>query len=97
MESTEIIIQMLDKFILMFGGNYGDFYVGTTDNPDHQLYEVHKIGYVIPFSYKQARDAKAASKIAGHFSAVGCDGTGSDDNDHAVFVYVYKKGPNTNP
>ena len=95
MIDTESIIQELDLFILKFGGIYGDYYVGITDNPVGRFNYDHNIGLANPYIFKEIDKTEAARLIERYFIDLGCDGGGDGPDEGSV--YVYKKGPRTKP
>jgi len=94
MIDTESIIQEFDRFILRFGGNYRNFYIGITDNPVSRLNFDHNIGQANPYLFMEAANNETARMIERYFLDQGCDGGGDEGSG---FVYAYKKGPRTRP
>jgi hypothetical protein len=87
-------------YIKEFGGSFGDYYVGLTDDPQKALFETH--GLVKnrdPWLYKQALSFAAARTVQQYFvDRLHTDGepavAGSEDVD---CVYVYRKSMGTRP
>ena len=87
-------------YIKEFGGDFSDYYVGVTDDPETALFQEHTVDRKKdPWLYKQALTFQAARTAQDYFlSRLKSDGArvieGDDDTD---CVYVYKKSERTTP
>tara|TARA_B100000029_G_scaffold235488_1_gene232618 strand:- start:49 stop:354 length:306 start_codon:yes stop_codon:yes gene_type:complete len=83
-----------------FGGDFSDYFVGVTDDPENILFKVHKVSRKKdPWLYKQALTFQAARTAQDYFlTRLRADGEpviqGNEDMD---CVYVYKKSKRTKP
>jgi hypothetical protein len=87
-------------YIKEFGGDFGDYYIGLSDDPKRDLVDKHNVDLEKdPWLYKQALTFQAARTTQDYFlSRLHADGArvehGGEDTD---CVYVYKKSDRTTP
>jgi len=87
-------------YIKEFGGDFSDYYVGLTDDPQKALFTTHKLDRdKDPWLYKQALTHGAAWTIQKYFlSQLKSDGQPpTNNNEDTDCVYVYKKSKRTAP
>jgi hypothetical protein len=83
-----------------FGGDFSDYYVGLTGDPEAALFDRHKVHRKKdPWLYKQALTFHAARTAQDYFlSRLKADGEPVlDGNEDTDCVYVYKKSKRTTP
>lgn len=87
-------------YIKEFGGDFSDWYVGVSDNPKKEMFQLHSVDEEDDiWLYKQALTFKACHTIQQYFlETLNTDGkpvtNGSEDTD---CVYLYKKSNRTIP
>jgi len=83
-----------------FGGDFKDYFIGVTGDPENALFKKHKVDRKKdPWLYKQALTFQAARTTQDYFlTRLNADGevvtNGDEDMD---CVYVYKKSKRTTP
>jgi hypothetical protein len=87
-------------YIKEFGGDFSEYYVGLTDDPQKALFSTHKLDRKKdPWLYKQALTHQAARTAHEYFlNLLKTDGApASDNSEDTDCVYVYKKSKRTTP
>ena len=89
--TREDTIREIEKYISENGGEYPDWYIGVTSNPDDRLFNAHRVAKNGVWIYCPCTNSEIARSIEDYF--LGEQGTmggpgGGDDN--ATFVYAYK-------
>ena len=83
-----------------FGGDFFDYYVGITENPEEALFETHKVDRENdPWLYRQTVSSIAARTVQDYFfNRLKVDAEPAfDRSDQPNFVYAYKKSEGTVP
>ena len=87
-------------YIKEFGGDFSDYYVGVTHDPENALFKNHRVDRKKdPWLYKQALTFQAARTAQDYFlRRLKADGEAVMDGDEDTdCVYVYKKSKSTAP
>ena len=83
-----------------FGGAFGDWYVGVSNDAEEALFAQHGVRRDEDiWIYKPALTGKATHTVLRYFRGV-LHTDGPSDTDvvsDAIFAYAFKKSPNTNP
>lgn len=93
------IIHEIEEHIIGNGGKFGEWFVGTTDNPKHRLFTVHKVrttgdGWICRRAFTDLQ----ALEVESYFRSVRkTGGRNSSSNINSFYVYAYKMKPHTNP
>jgi hypothetical protein len=98
--SVQQIKYEIIAYIKEFGGDFADYYVGVTAEPEAALFQRHKIDKrKDPYLWKQALTFHAARNVQRYFlERLGTDGEAAVRGDETVdCVYVYKKSERTKP
>tara|TARA_B100000315_G_C14405346_1_gene508426 strand:- start:401 stop:817 length:417 start_codon:yes stop_codon:yes gene_type:complete len=83
-----------------FGGDFSEYYVGVSDDPENALFKSHQVDRgKDPWLYKQALTYQAARTAQDYFlSRLKSDGEAiAGGNEDWDCVYVYKKSQRTAP
>ncbi len=83
-----------------FGGDFSEYYIGVTDDPENALFMTHKVDRKKdPWLYKQALTFQAARTAQDYFlTRLNADGEAAKQGDEDTdCVYVYKKSKRTTP
>ncbi len=94
-KKNEEIIQKIKDHIMLHGGEYIEWYVGISEEPETRL-AAHKVRKPnIPFLVLDCKSTKIARAVEDYcHDVLGCDGDkGGGKNPH--YVYVYKKSKST--
>ena len=87
-------------YIKELGGDFSDYYVGVTHDPEKSIFNIHRVDRKKdPWLYKQALTFQAARTTQDYFlSRLKADGEAVVDSDEDTdCVYVYKKSKRTAP
>jgi hypothetical protein len=89
----------ISVYRLIHGGAPNQWYVGISRDPERRLFEGHNVDedgdrYI----YREAYSSEVAREVESHFvENRGFDGGDGGGDEDTVFVYAYKKTPNTDP
>jgi len=95
-KSKSEILDDFQNFMGRHGGNYKEWYVGTSDDPKNQMFHVHKFKRGDKGLYRQAMSELQAAEIAEFFTNLGAKGNDAVTRN-AEFVYAYKRASHTRP
>ena len=88
----EIILDIID-FKETYGGDYGDWYVGTTDDPRRSFFcRYDQCGGNGTRIYCPCPDRSVADRIRSYFLSKGMKKDESCGEDLGLYVYTYKTG-----
>lgn len=90
--TREEVINEIEQYILKNGGDYPDWYIGITSDPNDRLFNGHRVEKDrIPWIYRLCSSSDVARIIEDYFlgerGTMGGPGGGDDD---ATYVYAYK-------
>ncbi len=97
-KSKEQIIDSIDAFIEIRDGDYEEWYIGITDNPDRRLFDEHKVDKKCKnHFYRETSSNDIARYIEQYFLALGCNGGAGGGEKDSVWVYGYIMTSRTKP
>lgn len=88
-ESGQALVNRFQELIDEYGGDYGEFYVGITNDAERRLGE-HRVDPDGIYTIGTARSSEVARSVEYHFHELGCVGSGGGGDDSSVEVYIYK-------
>jgi hypothetical protein len=93
------IIHDLENHMATNGGGFGDWFVGVTDDPKHQLFSVHRLrSSGDAWISRKAIDDLQAVEVEEFFRTVKkTKGAPGKTSLNHVFVYAYRLKPHTKP
>jgi len=93
---TQQIINDISTFISNNGGQYRDWYVGITSEPEKRLFTDHSVNKQNDkWIHAPADTNDMARAIEKHFLDLGCDGGGGGGDYTSKTVYAYQKNSYT--
>lgn len=95
-KSKSEILDDLQEFMGRHGGNYKEWYVGSSKDPKQQLFKVHNFKKGDKGLFRQAASEIQAAEISEFFTNLGAKGDDGVTRD-ADYVYAYKRSPHTKP
>lgn len=87
-------------YIKGLGGEFKDWYIGVSDDPEAALFERHAVDRLVdPWIYKPALTGKATFTLLRYFRDVlHTDGDGIEQSaEAATFAFAFRKSPTTFP
>lgn len=91
------IIHDLQDYLGNNGGNYREWYVGITSDPDQRLFVDHNVNKVDTWIHAPADSNDGAREVEEYFLNLGCDGGSGGGDKTSKVVYAYRKNAHTNP
>ena len=81
----------ITDYIVSWGGNYSEWYVGIASNPRDRLFSDHNVNENNDaWIYRDVGSSNAARQVETYFLDLGCQG-GSGGGDYSTrYVYAYK-------
>ena len=95
-KSKSDILDDFQGFMSRHGGNYKEWYVGSSKDPKQELFSVHKFKKGDKGLFRQAVSEIQAAEIAEFFTNLGAKGDDGVTRE-ADFVYAYKMSSHTRP
>lgn len=96
-KSKSEILNDIQDFMGRHGGNYKEWYVGTSADPKTQLFNVHKFKNGQDKGlFRQAMSEIQAGEVVEFFTSMGAKGNDGVSRG-AEFVYAYKRAGHTKP
>ncbi|MFN3077745.1 MAG: hypothetical protein ABT940_12885 [Alphaproteobacteria bacterium] len=97
-KSSSEIIQDVETYIARFGGVFGEWYVGTSTDPKHALYKVHKLKEGDPGLLRTSHTEIQAAEVVEYFVQTRrTKGKVEQPESGRLHVYIYKRQPHTKP
>lgn len=93
-KSKTAILDEMQDFMRRHGPNYNEWYVGTSGDPQTQMFNVHKFKNGDKGLFRQAKSGAEAAEIVRFFTNLGDKGV--DGGARASeFVYPYERAAHT--
>lgn len=91
------IIGKIDEHLKNSGRRYySDFYIGITNDPEHRLFDEHKVKKDgMWWIYSKADNIETARKVEKYYLEKGMRGGDGGGDDTSVYVYCYTVSPTT--
>lgn len=97
-KSKNDIISELENFMGKYGGSFGDWYVGASDDPKNTMYNTHGFKKGDVGLIRSALTEMQAHDVVEFFVDVrGCVGRVGSIKIGELHVYAYRRGNHTNP
>jgi hypothetical protein len=95
-KSKSDILNDFQDFMARDGGNYKEWYVGSSKDPKQQLFNTHKFKKGDKGLFRQAASEIPAGEVAGFFTNLGAKGDDGVARD-ADYVHACKRSSHTKP
>ena len=90
------IIREINDYMVSWGGNYRDWYVGIASNPRDRLFNDHNVNEKTDaWIYRDAGTSSAARQVETYFLNLGCQGGSGGDDYTTRYAYAYKINSHT--
>ena len=87
----EAIIDVIEKFIMAKGGEYGKWFVGATKDVSHRIFSVHGVDKAGgDYIFRPADTIRSVNEIIEYFMDKGCMGEPVKTGDDSLTVYIYR-------
>lgn len=85
-------IREINDYIVSWGGNYQEWYIGIASNPEDRLFNDHNVNEdTDAWIYRNAGSSTAARQIESYFLSLGCQGgSGGDISTQSIYAYKIK-------
>ena len=95
--TTQQIINEISKYVDDNGGQYSNWYVGITSDPEKRLFTEHGVDQEYgKWIHAPADSNEVARTVEKHFLDLGCDGGAGGGDNTSKTIYAYKKTISTN-
>ena len=96
--TAQAIISEINAYMKQHGGLHSDWYVGIAANAELRVFTDHKVEKATgAWIYRRADSSTIARNVERIYRNAGCDGAAGGGDAAAVFVYSYRKTPQTDP